>query len=63
MGWAESISNDGMRTRLMQRVAATWKNSDIESFTTYLEQCDLSAEQKVVLENARRLRPARQATA
>jgi hypothetical protein len=42
MGWAESISNDGMRTRLMQRVAATWKNSDIESFTTYLEQSDLA---------------------
>jgi hypothetical protein len=53
MGWAQSISNEKVRTYLMQSVAANWKNTDVERFTAYLEQSDLSAEQKTLLENAK----------
>jgi hypothetical protein len=53
MGWAQSISNDKIRTFLMERVAASWKNADADNFTAYLEQSDLSAEQKTLLENSK----------
>lgn len=49
MSWAESISNDRMRTHLMERVAAEWKSSNPEALKTYVEASDLSAEQKQVL--------------
>lgn len=53
MSWAESISNDRMRMGLMERVAATWKTEDPESFGSYLENSDLSDEQKAELEHAK----------
>ncbi len=52
MSWAESISNDWMRTRLMQNVAGSWKSDDPESFEQYLESSGLDAEQQEKLRNA-----------
>ncbi|MGC6423441.1 MAG: hypothetical protein ACON4O_00475 [Lentimonas sp.] len=52
MTWAESISNDWVRTRLMTSVAGTWKNEDSQAFETYVESAELSDEQKEQLRNA-----------
>ncbi len=53
MSWAESINNDGMRTRMMERVAGTWKTDDPEGFQAYLKSADFSEEQRELLQNAR----------
>lgn len=53
MSWAESITSDGMRTRMMERVAGTWKADDPEGFQTYLDSADFSEEQRELLQNAR----------
>lgn len=52
MSWAESISNDWMRTRSMERVAAGWKAEDPDGFETYLETASLNDEQKESLRKA-----------
>ena len=57
MSWAESITNDGMRNRMMQQVAANWKNDDPETFNTYLDNSDLSDEARAELENAKAWNP------
>ena len=46
MSWAESITDDRMRTRLMERVAGSWKDEDPEAFQTYIETTEMSAEQR-----------------
>ena len=53
MSWAESITSDRMRSRMMEQVAANWKNDDPEGFTTYLDNSDLSDEARQELENAK----------
>ena len=52
MTWAESIESDNRRTWMMERVAATWKEQDTESFTEYLDNSDLTTEQRATLESA-----------
>jgi hypothetical protein len=52
MTWAESIEDDRRRTWMMERVAATWKEQDGESFKSYLDNSELSDEQRSTLENA-----------
>lgn len=52
MTWAESVDNDRRRTWIMERVAATWKEQDAESFSEYLDNSDLTAEQRKTLEEA-----------
>ncbi len=50
MTWAESISNDRMRSRMMQHVAGSWKEEDPEGFQEYIDNAELSDEQKKELE-------------
>ncbi|MEM1223259.1 MAG: hypothetical protein AAGH40_10870, partial [Verrucomicrobiota bacterium] len=45
MSWAESISDDSMRVRMMQRVALTWKTADPDALDAYVASSDLSEEQ------------------
>lgn len=52
MTWAESIEDDRRRTWMMQRVAATWKEQDTETFQAYLDDSELTAEQRKTLEEA-----------
>lgn len=52
MTWAESIENDRRRTWMMERVAATWKDQDAETFKSYLDNSELTAEQRKTLEDA-----------
>lgn len=52
MTWAESITSEHMRGRLMSRVAGEWKAQDPEAFDAYLEQAEISPEQKAELEQA-----------
>lgn len=52
MTWAESIDNDRRRTWMMERVAATWKDQDAETFQSYLDNSELTAEQRKTLEEA-----------
>lgn len=59
MTWAESIEDDRRRTFMMERVAATWKEQDTDSFNTYLNSSDLTAEQRTTLENAQSYRGGR----
>jgi hypothetical protein len=53
MSWAESISNEKIRDRMIQQVAASWKSDDPEGFTTYLDSSDLSDDERKQLESAR----------
>lgn len=53
MSWAESINNDNMRTRMMERVAGSWKAEDPEGFQKYLQTSNFTEEQRQMLENAR----------
>ncbi len=53
MSWAESINNAHMRNRMMQQVAANWKNDDPKGFTSYLDNSDLNEEQREKLETAK----------
>ncbi len=53
MSWAESINNANMRNRMMQQVAANWKNDDPKGFTSYLDNSDLNEEQREKLETAK----------
>ena len=52
MSWAESIEDDRRRTWMMERVAITWKEQNAETFKSYLDKSELSAEQRDKLENA-----------
>jgi hypothetical protein len=52
MTWAESISNDWVRDRMMQSVAVTWRAENPEAFEGFLESSELDAEQKEKLRNA-----------
>ena len=54
MSWAESISNKNMRNKMMQQVAANWKNDDPEGFTNYLDNSDLNEKERKNLESADR---------
>jgi len=53
MSWAESITNKNMRNKMMQQVAANWKNDDPESFTQYLDDSDLNKKEREQLESAK----------
>lgn len=53
ISWAESISNERMRLRMTEQVAANWKQQDPESFQQYLDAGDFSDEDKKRLNNAR----------
>ncbi|MFT6235158.1 MAG: Rod binding domain-containing protein [Lentimonas sp.] len=53
MSWAESINNPSMRNRMMQQVAANWKNDDPEGFTSYLDNSELSQKEREQLETAK----------
>lgn len=52
MTWAESIDNSWMRNRMMQHVAANWKNDDPKAFQSYIENSELEDEQKKKLQEA-----------
>ncbi len=52
MSWAESVTRDDMRQRLMERVASEWKQQDPDAFQTYLSEAELTEEQKTQLTNA-----------
>src|SRR5690606_29654394 len=49
MGWAESISNDRMRTRMMQQVARSWKIENPQSFEVYLDESEFTEDEKEAL--------------
>jgi hypothetical protein len=53
MSWAESINNASMRNRMMQQVAANWKNDDPEGFTNYLDNSDLNEKEREQLKTAK----------
>ncbi|WP_269526520.1 hypothetical protein [Coraliomargarita parva] len=53
MTWAESITNERMQSRMVERVAASWKETDAEGFQEYLDSSDYTAEEKETLLNAR----------
>jgi len=53
MTWAESVTDDRMRTRIMQSVAGSWKEQDSEAFESYLDTSGLDEEQKKLLQEAR----------
>jgi len=59
MTWAESISNDRMRGRMMQHVAGNWKNDDPDGFQSYLESAELSEDQKKELQEGEALHGGR----
>lgn len=59
MTWAESISHDRMRGRMMQHVAENWKNEDPDSFQSYIDSAELSEEQKKELQEAEALHGGR----
>jgi len=52
MTWAESVSSDWVRDRLMKSVAATWKSEDPAAFEQYVESSELTDEQKEALRTA-----------
>jgi len=56
MTWAESIGNDWMRTRMMQHVAASWKNDDPDSFQSYIQNSEFDQAQKKQLQEAQPFR-------
>ncbi|MBC2596036.1 hypothetical protein H5P28_17350 [Ruficoccus amylovorans] len=51
MTWAESITSDQMKGRLMNRVASEWKAQDPEAFAEYLKSADIPDTLKAELEN------------
>ena len=53
MSWAESINNDGLRTRMMQKVAGNWKSDAPAAFTAYLDDGDFSSKERKLLESAK----------
>ena len=52
MSWAQSIEDDRRRTWTMERVAGAWKNQDAETFKNFLDNSELSTEQREKLENS-----------
>ena len=52
MSWAQSIEDDRRRTWMMERVASAWKNQDAETFKNFLDNSELSTEQREKLENS-----------
>lgn len=52
MTWAGSIKDDRRRSWMMERVAGTWKEQDAATFELYLNNTELTAEQRDRLENA-----------
>ncbi|MGB0259507.1 MAG: hypothetical protein ACPGES_12720 [Coraliomargarita sp.] len=53
ISWAESITNEHMRERMTEQVAANWKKQDPEAFQVYLDSSDLSDKRKEQLNSAR----------
>ncbi|WOO41403.1 hypothetical protein [Rubellicoccus peritrichatus] len=52
MSWAESVTRDNIRDRLMTRVASEWKQQDPDGFQSYIETAEISDEQKTQLQEA-----------
>ena len=52
MTWAESVTNNRMKGYLQQRVAGAWKEEDPYGFQDYLDNSELSDEQKEKLLNS-----------
>lgn len=52
MSWAQSIEDDRRRTWTMERVASAWKNQNAETFKNFLDNSELSTEQREKLENS-----------
>ena len=52
MSWAQSVNNERIQRRLVQRVAASWKVDDPQSFELFLEASDYSEEEKEALRAA-----------
>lgn len=52
MSWAESIVDEQLRSRMMESVAVSWKETDPAGFTTYLDSAALSNEQRQSLQEA-----------
>ena len=52
MSWAQSIEDDRRRTWMMERVASAWKNEDPDTFKNFLDNSELSTEQREKLENS-----------
>lgn len=52
MGWAESVTNERMQSYLKQRVAGAWREDDPDGFQAYLDQSELSEEEKDRLKNS-----------
>lgn len=59
MTWAESIDNNWMRTRMMQHVAANWKEEDQESFQSFIDSSEFDEDQKKQLQEGRSFRGRR----
>ena len=57
MSWAESINNKNIRSKMIQQVAANWKNDDPEGFTKYLDNSELSDDERKQLESAKSWHP------
>ena len=53
MSWAASIESEDTRGRVMQRVAAEWKESDPEGLEGYIVENDLDEGTATELRNAR----------
>jgi hypothetical protein len=52
MSWAASIQNDRLRTRMMERVAGEWRQTDPVAFDAFMETGDWSDDQRQRLINA-----------
>ena len=52
MSWAQSVNNERIQRRLVQRVAASWKVDDPQSFELFLEASDYSEEEKEAMRAA-----------
>jgi len=52
MSWAESIVDERLRSRMMESVAVSWKETDPGGFTTYLESAEIAPEQRQSLQAA-----------
>ncbi len=52
MSWAASIQNEGLRVRMMERVAGEWRQVDPVAFDAFIETGDWSAEQRQRFINA-----------
>jgi len=53
MTWAASIASEQTRARVMQRVAANWKETDPQGLETYIVENQLDEETATQLREAR----------